>query len=321
MALMEELEGFVGENLSLLTAVEQAWQPSDLLPDLTGEDWSKRLGDFRASTAHISDELLVVLVGNMVTEEALPNYTNALAWVSGVKTGDSQAPWALWMRGWTAEENRHGDLLNAFLRLTGRVDMRAVERTIHHLIKNGFTARHQGNACAGMIYTAFQERATRISHGNVGRIAASQGDENLGRVCRRIAGDEARHETFYTRIVSKAIERDPEEAVLAFREMLRGIIAMPGRKMDDGRDPNIFEHFASVAQRIGVYTARSYAEIISHLIDVWGIAHLSVSGKAARAQEYLCRQPERYESFADEIAETVGKQQPITFSWIQGRQT
>ena len=321
MALMEELEGFVGENLSLLTPIEQAWQPSDLLPDLTGEDWAQRLGEFRASTAHISDELLVVLVGNMITEEALPNYSNALSWVSGINTGDSQTPWAHWLRGWTAEENRHGDLLNAFLRLTGRVDMRAVELTIHHLIYNGFSARHQGNPCAGMIYTAFQERATRISHGNVGKIAAAQGDENLGRICRRIAGDEARHETFYTRIVGQMIERDPEAGVLAFREMLRGIIAMPGRLMDDGRDPNIYDHFSSVAQRIGVYTARSYSQIIAHLLEVWGIPHLSVSGKAARAQEYLCRQPERYESFADEIAETIAKQPPIHFSWIQGRPT
>ena len=38
MELMEDLEGCVGENLSLLTAVEQAWQPTDFLPDLTGED-------------------------------------------------------------------------------------------------------------------------------------------------------------------------------------------------------------------------------------------------------------------------------------------
>ena len=180
--------------------------------------------------------------------------------------------------------------------------MRSVEVTIHHLIRNGFTARHHGNPCAGMVYTAFQERATRISHGNVARLAAAQGDEGLARICRRIAGDESRHETFYTRIVAKAIERDPEEGVLAFREMLRGIIAMPGRLMDDGRDPNLFEHFASVAQRIGVYTARTYSQIIEHLLEAWGIAHLSVSGKAAKAQEYLCRQPERYALFADEIA-------------------
>jgi acyl-[acyl-carrier-protein] desaturase len=35
---------------------------------------------------------------------------------------------------WTAEENRHGDLMNKYLWLTGRVDMRAVETTIQNLI-------------------------------------------------------------------------------------------------------------------------------------------------------------------------------------------
>ena len=147
------------------------------------------------------------------------------------------------MRGWTAEENRHGDLLNAYLRLTGRVDMRAIERTIHHLIKNGFDSRNKGDDCSGLIYAAFQERATRITHGNVGKLAAQQGDENLARICRKIAGDEARHETFYTRVVGQAMDREPETGVLAFRTMIKGIISMPGRLMFDGQDPDLFDHF------------------------------------------------------------------------------
>lgn len=41
--------------------------------------------------------------------------------------GVSSSAWAKWSRGWTSEENRHGDLLNRYLYLTGRVDMRAIE--------------------------------------------------------------------------------------------------------------------------------------------------------------------------------------------------
>ena len=52
-------------------------------------------------------------------------------------TGCSDLPWARWLRGWTAEENRHGDLLNRYLYLSGRVDMRQVETTVHHLLRNG----------------------------------------------------------------------------------------------------------------------------------------------------------------------------------------
>ena len=96
----------------------------------------------------------------------------------GTRPARLPPPWARWLRGWTAEENRHGDLLNAYLRLTGRVDMLAVERTIHHLIRNGF-APGWDHEYEGLIYASFQERATRITHGNVAKLAAAQGEENL----------------------------------------------------------------------------------------------------------------------------------------------
>ena len=35
-----------------------------------------------------------------------------------------QSPWGIWTRAWTAEENRHGDLMNKYAYLSGRVDMR-----------------------------------------------------------------------------------------------------------------------------------------------------------------------------------------------------
>ena len=70
-----------------------------------------------------------------------------------------------WSRAWTAEENRHGDLLNRYLYLTGRVDMRAVERTIQRLISRGFDpnfnpggVKPSGDPYRGFIYTSFQER-------------------------------------------------------------------------------------------------------------------------------------------------------------------
>ena len=62
--------------------------------------------------------------------------------------------------------------------------------------------------------------------------------------------------------------------------MLRGLIAMPGRFMDDGRDPDLFDHFAIVAQRTNVYTVRDYASIIEHLVKAWDIAGRAVTGEA-----------------------------------------
>lgn len=317
--LLRGLQGKVEENLALLSTADKAWQPTDFLPDLTRPDWREQIESFREPAKGLSDEVLVVLVGDMVTEEALPSYAIALNLLARDGTGDSPEPWARWMRGWSAEENRHGDLLNAYLRLTGRVDMRAVEVTVHYLIANGFNPRAFPDPYAGLIYTAFQERATRVSHANVAGLAAAEGDENLARICRRIAGDEHRHELFYTRMMGEVLDLDPQRGILVFRQMMKRIIAMPGRLMYDGKDPDLFEHFATVAQRIGVYTARDYAQILGHLVATWRIAERSVSGKAAAAQEFLCAQGERLASFADAVTEHALRQPRTPFSWIHGR--
>jgi acyl-[acyl-carrier-protein] desaturase len=317
--VIRAIEPAVEEHLHLLAPIERAWQPTDYLPDLEAGNWREQVEAFRQTAETISDELLVVLIGDMVTEEALPSYSMALNGLVRDEEGTSPAPWARWLRGWTAEENRHGDLLNAYLRFTGRVDMRAVERTVHHLIANGFNPKSQADPYNLLIYTSFQERATRISHSNVGRIAAREGDANLRRICGLIAGDEARHEAFYTRMMAKVLELDPAGGILALRSMLRGLIAMPGRFMDDGRDADLFDHFAVIAQRLNVYTVRDYAAIIDHLVRVWNIAERSVAGGAARAQDEVCRLAERYARVADRTAVALARQQPVAFRWLRGR--
>jgi acyl-[acyl-carrier-protein] desaturase len=319
MSIIESLQDFVGENLSLLIPVDRAWQPTDYLPDLSAEDWGKQVEVFRESARGLPDDVLVVLVGNMVTEEALPNYSVTIDKVVEHPGASSDTPWGQWLRGWTAEENRHGDLLNAYLRLTGRVDMRAVERTIHHLIRNGFDTGSKGDPCAGIVYAAFQERATRLTHSNMARLSAQHGDENLATICRKIAADEARHETFYSRIIARIIADVPEQGLLAYRAMLRGLVAMPGKRMSDGRDPSLFERFAAATQRLKVYTAADYGRIIAHLNALWGIGSLSVSGIAAKAQDYICRQPDRYEVLAAELGERALEIPAASFSWLKGR--
>jgi acyl-[acyl-carrier-protein] desaturase len=317
--LLRSLGHVVEENLSLLLPIEKAWQPTDYLPDFAQPDWHEQMLRMRESAQELTDEVLVVLVGDMVTEEALPNYAISLNLIAQDKEGDSDEPWAKWMRGWVAEENRHGDLLNAFLRLTGRVDMRTIEVTVHHLLSAGFNPESQQNLYAGLVYTSFQERATKISHHNVGKLAGQNGDENLAKICRKIAGDESRHEQFYTRLMGEVMKRDPEGGMLIFRDLMRGVIAMPGRNMTDGHDPDLFEHFAEVAQRIGVYTIHDYTDILNHLITEWDVKHLSLSGEAADAQEALCKQAERLASMADLVTRKIGRQPRNKFSWIYDR--
>ena len=230
------MQDFVGEHLSLLTDAEALWQPSDFLPDLSAEDWQDQLESFRSGARAISDELLVILVGNMVTEEALPNYAVSLNLIACDEEGDSPLPWAQWLRGWTAEENRHGDLLSAYLRLTGRVDMRAVEESVHRLLVRGFNPRAYPDPYNGLVYTSFQERATKISDHRIAEAAGAQGERHLAMICKKISGDEARHETFYQSMFDRVADLDPEGAILAVggirdEPVVRDGVVVPGKRM------------------------------------------------------------------------------------------
>ena len=316
--VLQAIEPTVEAQLQVLRPAATAWQPTDYLPDFSTDAWHDQLQALRHGASAVPDDLLVVLVGDMVTEEALPSYSMALNQLARDSEGTSPSPWARWLRGWTAEENRHGDLLNAYLRLSGRVDMRAVERTVQTLLSNGFDSGSR-EPYDVLVYTSFQERATRVSHGNVGRLAEQAGDPVLARCCRVIAGDEARHESFYTRMMGHVLDLDPAGGILAVHAMLRTQIAMPGRYMGDTTDPDLFDRFALVAQRLGVYTTADYAAILDHLVRAWKIAERQVSDHAARAQDEICRASERYARLADRVAARLAKQPPVPFPWIHGR--
>jgi acyl-[acyl-carrier-protein] desaturase len=318
--VIKGMEPFVAEHLgTLLKPVDECWQPADFLPDFSTEDWRDQITEFRERAKNLPDEVLVILVGDMVTEEALPSYQTWLNRLGGVGdcTGASDSPWARWSRGWTSEENRHGDLLHNYLYLTGRVDMRSVQITIHHLINNGFNPQTGNDAYLGFIYTSFQERATKISHRNVAELARRAGEDHLHKICGLIAADEARHERAYKLFMSKIFELDPGSAILAFAKMMKSKIAMPAQLMSDGKDQSLFSKFSRLAQKAGVYTATDYASIIGTLVDEWKIQGLGgLSDVAAKAQDYLCGLSDRYRVLAERV-KIAGSEK---FSWIYDRE-
>mmetsp|Transcript_4522 Transcript_4522/g.6521 ORF Transcript_4522/g.6521 Transcript_4522/m.6521 type:complete len:407 (+) Transcript_4522:76-1296(+) len=311
----------------LLDTGDKAWQPQDYLPDMTSDDWVDEVKELRKNADTIPDEILVTLVGDMVTEEALPTYQTLLNTFEGCDdpTGTSESAWAKWSRGWTSEENRHGDLLNKYLYLGGRCDMRSIEVTIQHLITNGFNPDARKDPYRGFIYTSFQERATKISHGNVGRLARESGDPLLSKICAMIAGDEGRHEKAYQKFVTEILVRDPNGVLAVFGDMMRGQIVMPAEQMTDGNDLKLYENFSDVAQRIGVYTAIDYADILEHLIKKWDLEHLEgLNAEGEKERDYLCKLPTRYRKLAERSmnkAKKASDDKPTLkqFSWIQGR--
>jgi len=319
--VLNSMESYVEFQLPLLKSIQDSWQPADLLPDFADTDWHDKVQLLRKEISLLPDEILVVLTGNLVTEEALPSYQTWLNRCNGLRdeTGASQTPWGLWTRGWTAEEKRHGEVLNKYLYLSGRVNMRSIEITTQYLIRNGFDLKSDNDTYKSLIYASFQERATKISHANTGRAADKYGNKTLGRICSLIAGDEARHEEAYKRIVAKIMQVDASRVVLAFEEMMKKRIVMPARLMSDGKSKDLFSAFALVAQKIGVYTARDYAEVIEHLIDFWDLESLSLEGDAARAQDYLCELPDRFLNMAERLEKSAQSAPKESFEWIFGR--
>lgn len=299
-----------------LVTAETAWQPADFLPDMSDPGAPEAIRDLQRRAAALPGEVITSLVGNMITEEALPTYHAYFNLIKGVNEEGNIASdkgWVRWSRRWTAEENRHGDLLNKYLYLSGRADMKQVEITIHNLLANGFDPHTEGDPYQSMIYTSFQERATRIAHMNTGKLADKSGDTVLSRICKTIAGDEARHEKAYKTFMARIFEIDPNGALLAFEKMMKKQIVMPAVLMDKAPTDNLFARFSAITQKIGIYTAFDYASIIQHLTERWKIQTLTgLSDYAARAQNYLCTLADRYHK----IAERMKDPPAVKLAWL-----
>jgi len=326
--VMDEIESFVQEQIDagLLLNQEKAWQPHDFLPDSEKptEEWIDEVRELRERAAGVSDEIMLVLIGDMITEEALPTYLTLLNTLEGTDdpTGAVDTAWGRWSRQWTAEENRHGDLLNRYLYLSGRVDIRAIEQSIMKLITSGFDPDTRSDPYRGFIYTSFQERATKISHGNVGKLAAGAGDPVLARICARIAGDEARHEKAYQLFVQRVLEIDPDGAMISYKEMMQKQIVMPAELMQDG-DGAVYDDFSRVATDLKVYTGVDYAEIITHLNDFWQIDQVTgLCPEAQEAQEYLMKLPNRFTKLAQRQEKSLAKSPRVArpWAWLHNRE-
>ncbi len=317
--VMGMLEGFVAQTVETsLLDPDDCWQPTDFLPDFTKPNVLDEVKHLRERTDCIPDTVISSLVGNMITEEALPSYqTYFNLMVNEDRELTSTNGWVRWSRAWTAEENRHGDLLNKYLYLSGRCDMKKVEQTIHRLIYNGFNPQTNQDPYKAIVYTSFQERATKISHVNTGKLADKAGDNVLSRICKTIAGDEARHEKAYKTFMTKIFEIDPNGALKSFEEMMRKQIVMPALLMADGaKNPNIFNEFSAITQKIGVYTTWDYAHIIDHLIKLWKVETLGgLQDGMAKAQDYLCSLADRYKK----IAERMKVPDEISLAWLSNK--
>jgi acyl-[acyl-carrier-protein] desaturase len=311
--LEKNVDSFVDQ---FLIPAEKIWQPSDMLPNSESETFFDEVKELREIAKDLPYDFWVVLVGDTITEEALPTYESWLMDVDGVDNVERNG-WSKWIRHWTSEENRHGDLLNKYLYLSGRVNMREIEITTQHLIADGFDIGTGRDPYKNFVYTSFQELATYISHNRVSQMAKKYGDAKLSKICKLIAGDEMRHHHAYSEFVSQIFKVDPSEMMLSFQYMMKQKIVMPALFLRESGEKigTAFEEFSNSAQKIGVYTAADYVDILQKLVEKWEIDKISnLTDEAEKARDYLMKLPARMAKISERL---VLPEETKIFKWVE----
>ncbi len=316
--VMVHIEKFMLEKMDdFLKPIDTVWQPADFLPDASRDTFFSEIKELQESAGGLSYDLIAVLIGDTITEEALPTYESWLSMVKGV-SNDEEGGWMKWTRRWTGEENRHGDLLNKYLYLSGRVNMRMMEISTQYLISDGFDIGTGNDPYRNFIYTSFQEMATNVSHRRVASQAKKDGDTQLSKMCGVIAAEEARHAKAYKYFIEKIFEVDPNEAMLAFEDMMRKKIVMPAHFLREVglKIGQTFGHFTDAAQRLGIYTAIDYVDILKELIEDWHIeSAVDLNEQGEKARDYIMNLPARLLRVAERMKNPMLE---YKFSWING---
>jgi acyl-[acyl-carrier-protein] desaturase len=305
--VLKDLEEPVRELRENHERKRELWFPSDLLapePESCPQDFVRRL---RSQADGIPDPIRAALALNMLTEEGLPHFHRLLA----VYLGDD-SHWRAWNNLWTAEEDRHGQVLHDYCRDTRLFDQRKIEEMQFEYLRRGFHPEWDKDPYRVFAYTTVQERATQFSHAETGRIVGEY-EPRLAEVLSHVAKDEARHYAFYRHVFELILDRDPNGALHSAAFILPAI-DMPGVTMPG------FKELADVIRRAGIYGPRDYLRIVQEQIRYWKIESIQGLNEIGRiAQEKIMGIPARLKRIA-EIMETRSRAKTFSFEVVFNRE-
>ena len=273
--LLADLEPSVERLYERHLRQTKEWHPHALVPWSRGEDFPVDY-QWRPEDARLSPEARSALFVNVLTEDNLPYYFRDIERMFG-----RDGAWGHWVRRWTAEEGRHGQVIHDYLAVTRAVDPVSLERARMAQVQDG-EAPAPPNALEGLAYVTLQELATRISHFNTGQHI----NDSAGRaIMRRVAFDENLHFLFYRDAMAAALEVEPSRAVVAIANQVKGF-AMPGVGIAD------FDAHARTIATAGIYDLAIHHDQILQpvLVRDWKLPALTnLSGVAEAARERLMK--------------------------------
>ncbi len=284
------------------------WFSSDYLPaeEKNSADDEANILKLRERVRGVKDSARVAVGLNLITEEGLPHFHKLLSKYLG-----DDSFWAKWINMWTAEEDRHGNILRDYARDSRLFNFSRLEQMQYMYVEKGFEPSWDKDPYKVFVYTTLQERATQISHKNTGKYIGK--DEPLiNGILNNIAMDEAKHYTFYRNVFAEILKIDPNKALQSALDILPAI-DMPGIRM-----PN-FREMADVIRRVGIYSALDYKSIVEEAIKYWKIETLEGLNEMGRiAQDKIMSIPKRLEKVAQYL-EKRSEKKTFSFDLIYGR--
>jgi len=293
--LLEALAETGEQLLERHLATTKEWFPHNLVPWSRSRDYDD---DYQWSPeeAGVSPAVRSALFVNTLTEDNLPYYFRDIERMFG-----RDGAWGEWVRRWTAEEGRHGMVLNQYLLASRAIDPVELERGRMVQMSTGAVPEPE-TVVDGLAYVALQELATRISHFNTGSHLA----DPVGKaVMRRVAADENLHYLFYRDAMSAVIEVDPSRAVIAIESQVAGF-AMPGTGI-----PGFAAHSKAIADS-GIYDLAIHHDQILQpvIIRDWAVEKLEgLNPEAEEARRKLIKQINRIGKVGRRLAERRAEKQ------------
>jgi acyl-[acyl-carrier-protein] desaturase len=126
-----------------------------------------------------------------------------------------------------------------------------------------------------------------------------------------------RHHHAYSEFINQIFKVDPSEMMLAFQYMMKQKIVMPAHFLRESgqKISSAFENFSDSAQRLGVYTAADYVDIMQKLIEKWDIEKINgLTDEAEKARDYLMKLPPRMAKISERL---VIPETGHVFKWVQ----
>lgn len=306
--VLNQLESKVKEWMGQHIAKRKLWFSNDFLPvdEKNSDDQNKIVDNLRDRAKAIKDPARVAVALNLLTEEGLPHFHRLIDQHLG-----SESFWSKWNNMWTAEEDRHGNILRDYARDSRLFRFREIEMMQFYYQEAGFNPNWDKDPYKVFVYTTLQERATQFSHKNTGKLVRED-EPLLNGILSNIAADEAKHFTFYRNVFKEVLKLDPNRAMVSASEIMPAI-DMPGFSM-----PN-FREMADVVRRVGIYGPRDYKSIVEEAIKFWDIESFTgLNEIAKKAQEKILSIPKRLEKVAEYIEKRT-ESKTFSFDFIYNR--